>query len=101
MAKAEKGAVYQFMNCRILWNHELIKEDFWVRDGVILNPEKLFFDERKSSDVQIDCQGGIIAPGYIDVQINGNQQFSSSISFICKQENVYTRQTLPSEELDV
>nr|XP_060642382.1 N-acetylglucosamine-6-phosphate deacetylase isoform X1 [Anolis sagrei ordinatus] len=63
--------VFQFTNCWILKNHELQREDLWVRDGKILNPEKLFFDEKKPADIQLDCKGSIIAPGFIDVQING------------------------------
>ncbi|PKU43967.1 n-acetylglucosamine-6-phosphate deacetylase [Limosa lapponica baueri] len=47
------------------------KEDLWVREGKILNPEKLFFDEKGSADIQVDCKDSIIAPGFIDVQING------------------------------
>ncbi|XP_009322518.1 PREDICTED: putative N-acetylglucosamine-6-phosphate deacetylase [Pygoscelis adeliae] len=46
-------------------------EDLWVREGKILNPEKLFFDEKGSADIQLDCKNSIIAPGFIDVQING------------------------------
>lgn len=42
-----------------------------MREGKILNPEKLFFDEKGSADVQLDCKDSIIAPGFIDVQING------------------------------
>ena len=61
----------QFKNCRLLYNHELIEEDLWCQGGKIVNPEKVFFDERASADTQIDCHGGIISPGYIDVQING------------------------------
>ncbi|XP_069838169.1 N-acetylglucosamine-6-phosphate deacetylase isoform X1 [Dendropsophus ebraccatus] len=63
--------IVQFRNCRILRNHKLQWEDLWVRQGKILNPEKLFFDEKGAADVQVDCQGRIIAPGFIDVQING------------------------------
>nr|XP_034986667.1 N-acetylglucosamine-6-phosphate deacetylase isoform X2 [Zootoca vivipara] len=63
--------VFQFTNCWILKNHELQREDLWVREGKILNPEKLFFDEKKPADVQVDCKGSILAPGFIDVQING------------------------------
>ncbi|KAL4230192.1 putative N-acetylglucosamine-6-phosphate deacetylase [Mactra antiquata] len=70
-SKVKDGCIYQYKNCTILWNHELILEDLWVRDGKILNPEKLFFEEQAYADVQIDCKGCIIAPGYIDVQING------------------------------
>lgn len=47
------------------------REDLWVREGKILNPEKLFFEEKGSADVQLDCKDSIIAPGFIDVQING------------------------------
>lgn len=47
------------------------REDLWVRDGKILNPEKLFFDEKGSADIQLDCKDSIITPGFIDVQING------------------------------
>ncbi|XP_061456209.1 N-acetylglucosamine-6-phosphate deacetylase [Rhineura floridana] len=63
--------IFQFTNCWILKNHELQREDLWVREGKILNPEKLFFDEKKPADVQLDCKGSILAPGFIDVQING------------------------------
>ena len=66
-----KCKIYQFKNCTILQDHKLVREDFWVRNGQILNPEKLFFEERSHADVQVDCGGNIIAPGYIDVQING------------------------------
>jgi N-acetylglucosamine-6-phosphate deacetylase len=74
-SKVRDGCIYQYKNCKILWNHSLVQEDLWVREGKILNPEKLFFDEQAYADVQIDCKGCIIAPGYIDVQING--RFSS------------------------
>ncbi|KAK1785671.1 hypothetical protein P4O66_019015 [Electrophorus voltai] len=46
-------------------------EDLWVREGKILNPEKLFFDEQGFADHKVDCGNKIIAPGFIDVQING------------------------------
>lgn len=63
--------IVQFRNCRILRDHKLQWEDLWVRQGKILNPEKLFFDEKGAADLQVDCQGRIVAPGFIDVQING------------------------------
>lgn len=50
------------------------REDLWVREGKILNPEKLFFDEKGSADIQLDCKDSILAPGFIDVQINGTVQ---------------------------
>lgn len=45
-----------------------------MREGRILDPEKLFFEERLVADQQRDCGGCILAPGFIDVQINGAGQ---------------------------
>lgn len=47
------------------------REDLWVREGRVLDPEKLFFEERRVADERRDCGGCILAPGFIDVQING------------------------------
>uniref|UniRef100_A0A8C0YE17 N-acetylglucosamine-6-phosphate deacetylase n=2 Tax=Cyprinus carpio TaxID=7962 RepID=A0A8C0YE17_CYPCA len=63
--------ITQFVSCRILKDHRLQWEDLWVREGKILNPEKLFFDEEGFADHKVDCGNKIIAPGFIDVQING------------------------------
>ncbi|XP_072530609.1 N-acetylglucosamine-6-phosphate deacetylase [Salminus brasiliensis] len=63
--------ITQFINCRILRDHRLQREDLWVREGKILDPEKLFFDEEGFADHKVDCGNRIIAPGFIDVQING------------------------------
>ncbi|KAL2100885.1 hypothetical protein ACEWY4_002646 [Coilia grayii] len=77
--------ITQFINCRILRDHKIQREDLWVREGKILDPEKLFFDEQGFADQRIDCNNKIIAPGFIDVQINGGygvdfSQASSDIS---------------------
>ncbi|ESO99991.1 hypothetical protein LOTGIDRAFT_213201 [Lottia gigantea] len=66
-----KGKLFQYRNCQILRDHEIFTEDLWVRDGIILNPEKIFFDERISADYQINCKNSILAPGFIETQING------------------------------
>ncbi|CAB1424393.1 unnamed protein product [Pleuronectes platessa] len=63
--------ITQFINCSILREHKLQREDLWVRGGRILDPEKLFFDEQGYADECVDCEGSIITPGFIDVQING------------------------------
>lgn len=71
--------IYRFRNCTLLRNHELIIDDLWIRHGKIIDPEKIFFDEKVQADVEYDCRGVLIAPGYIDVQINGafGHDFSS------------------------
>ncbi|KAK3100096.1 hypothetical protein FSP39_014705 [Pinctada imbricata] len=81
---SSKGPIYQYVNCKLLRNHELVKEDLWVRDGIILNPEKVFFDERVAADTQIDCKGAIISAGFIDIQINGafGVDFSADVDTI-------------------
>ncbi|XP_072610079.1 N-acetylglucosamine-6-phosphate deacetylase isoform X2 [Vulpes vulpes] len=66
-----RAPVLQFTNCRILRGRALLREDLWVREGRILDPEKLFFEERRVADERRDCGGCILAPGFIDVQING------------------------------
>ncbi len=66
-----KDVIAVFRNATLLRHHELRVEDLWVRNGVIINPEPLFFDEQRSWDVQVDCGGALLAPGLIDLQING------------------------------
>lgn len=39
----------KFKNCRILRAHKIIREDLWVRNGKIINPEKVFFDEKRQA----------------------------------------------------
>uniref|UniRef100_A0A1A7YPI1 N-acetylglucosamine-6-phosphate deacetylase n=1 Tax=Iconisemion striatum TaxID=60296 RepID=A0A1A7YPI1_9TELE len=86
--------ITQFINCRILRDHTLQREDLWVREGTILDPEKLFFDEQGFADRRVDCEGSIIAPGFIDVQINGgygvdfsqpSEDVSAGVSLVAKK----------------
>ena len=57
------GPVTKFMNCFILRDHRIQKEDLYVRNGKVLNPEPFFYDEKKSPDSVVDCKGSLIAPG--------------------------------------
>lgn len=74
----EASQYLQFKNCQILQDHQIIRDDLWVCDGKILNPEKVFFDTKVKADVQIDCNNSIISPGFIDVQINGESNTTST-----------------------
>lgn len=69
------GKTIQFKNCRLVRNRQIIVDDLWIRNGKIINPEPVFFEEKISADEQIDCNGSIIAPGFIDIQINGKILF--------------------------
>ena len=65
------GEILVLRNCRLVRNHEIVRDDLWIENGKIINPEKLFFDQGRTFDRQIDCRGLLIAPGFIDLQING------------------------------
>lgn len=68
-----KAPVHRFHNCRLLRDHQLLEnEDLWIRGGRIECPEQVFFGERVTEDVVTDCKNLIIAPGFIDPQINGS-----------------------------
>ncbi|EDW00009.1 N-acetylglucosamine-6-phosphate deacetylase [Drosophila grimshawi] len=71
MSQKSVRQLIQFTNCRLVRDHRIVPDDLWVRDGKIINPEPVFFDERVKAHRRIDCGGAIIAPGYIDLQING------------------------------
>ncbi|XP_043269493.1 N-acetylglucosamine-6-phosphate deacetylase [Venturia canescens] len=81
---SDQKPLVQFHNCRILQNGEIINEYLWVRNGKIIDPEKIFFDEKVEADSRIDCQGAIISPGFIDLQINGG----FGIDFSENRENI-------------
>ena len=63
--------LFHFKNCRVLRDHEIVTDDLWVREGKIVDPRKLFWEEKSEADIQVDCHNLIISPGFIDVQING------------------------------
>lgn len=63
--------VTKYFNCNILKDGKILTQDLWVVDGRIANPEIVFYDKKKIPDVEIDCLGSLITPGFIDLQING------------------------------
>ncbi|CAO4370809.1 unnamed protein product [Caenorhabditis nigoni] len=63
--------LFQFVNCSVLRSDGLKKEHIWVRNGRILDERTVFFEEKRMADVQVDCSGLILSPGFIDVQLNG------------------------------
>lgn len=71
MQRHNKTILKQFFNCKILRDGKIQLEDLWVRNGEIVNPEKIFYDEKITPDVKINCDGALISPGFIDLQING------------------------------
>lgn len=68
---ANSDDLIQFKNCQLIRDHKIVTLDLWVRRGKIVDPEKVFFDEQKYSSRTVDCGGALLAPGFIDLQING------------------------------
>lgn len=79
-----KSGLTKFTNCFVLRNGRIIKEDFWVRNGKIENPEHIFYVEQVDADVIVNCDNGLIAPGFIDIQVNGGW----GVDFSYDTENV-------------
>jgi hypothetical protein len=74
--------VNQFTNCRLIRNGRLnLDIDLWVQNGKVIDPQKLFFAKQKKADRVIDCQGSLIAPGFIDIQINGRLSIIYFLTF--------------------
>lgn len=79
------------MNCRLFKNNALVYDDLWIRYSPrywrillislfwsgdrIIDAEEKFWTASQSSEYQftqvVDMHGHIIAPGYIDLQMNG------------------------------
>ncbi|XP_039294948.1 N-acetylglucosamine-6-phosphate deacetylase isoform X1 [Nilaparvata lugens] len=68
---AGQGLITKFTNCCLLRDHQIIKDDLWVQDGKIIDPMEVFYKHKKVYDLKVDCEGALISPGYIDLQLNG------------------------------
>ena len=71
----------KFTNCKLTIDGNLKEQDLWIDTvkGQIVDPQKVFYDERRPADQIIDLGGKIIAPGFIDVQINGAMGMDFSV----------------------
>ena len=86
---ATSAPIIRFTNVRLVRNGRLtVNEELWIQGGRILNPEPVFFDQRVFADISVDCRQLIIAPGYIELQINGNGELTE-ISFCLQPKRFY------------
>lgn len=74
----DSNKLIKFTNCYLCRNSELVLDDLWIKDRKIQDSEKLFFVDKLSPEIIIDCSGGIISPGFIDIQINGGYGYDFS-----------------------
>jgi N-acetylglucosamine-6-phosphate deacetylase len=70
---AKDGKVYKIVNAKILHKHNLLENDYlWFQNGKIVDAKQTFFEQRREPDYVIDARGYIVAPGFLDIQINGS-----------------------------
>jgi N-acetylglucosamine-6-phosphate deacetylase len=72
--------VVKFTNGLLLKNGELVAGDLWVSSetGRIISPQSAFYSAHLQPDRIVDLEGKILSPGFIDVQINGYNNFDFS-----------------------
>lgn len=74
------SAIIKFTNCRLLRGKHLVQDDLWIssESGKIVRGEDVFFGQKVGPRKVIDLGGRIIAPGFIETQINGAYGFDLS-----------------------
>ncbi|KAJ5936425.1 hypothetical protein N7454_005060 [Penicillium verhagenii] len=80
--------ITKFTNCRIVRGSSLVEQDLWIDSlsGKILKDQEAFYGLHLSPDEIIDLGGRILAPGLIDVQLNGAHGFDFSVPCETKEE---------------
>lgn len=78
---ASSPRITKFTNCRLVKGKNLVEQDLWIDScsGKILRDQEVFYGLHLSPDKVVDLGGRIIAPGLIDVQLNGAQGFDFSV----------------------
>lgn len=83
-----KPRITKFTNCKLVQGKQLVEQDLWIDavSGKILQDQVAFYDLHLSPDEVVDLGGRILAPGLIDVQLNGAQGFDFSVPQTTKAE---------------
>ncbi|KAH0480233.1 MAG: hypothetical protein KVP17_000909 [Porospora cf. gigantea B] len=81
-----------FMNCRVLQDETVRRGELWMRGPTIIDPSTV----SRKADKIIDCRNGIVAPGFIDIQLNG----AFGVDFLMHEDRAaglaHVRKELPS-----
>lgn len=74
-------SIVRLTNCRVALNGGLVWQDLWLSSttGKILDPQVSFFSQNAEPSVVHDLGGRVVAPGFLDVQINGGWGFDFSV----------------------
>ena len=75
-----RTGVTRFTGGYLVKGDELIEGDLWISSitGKILHSQEVFYEYHVVPDEVIDLKGKILAPGFIDVQLNGAFGFDFS-----------------------
>ncbi|KAJ9482130.1 hypothetical protein VN97_g11314 [Penicillium thymicola] len=86
--KTSTPRITKFTNCRLVCGLNLVEQDLWIDSltGKILKDQEAFYGLHLSPDNIIDLGGRIIAPGMIDVQLNGAHGFDFSVPCETKEK---------------
>ncbi|KAI9766414.1 MAG: hypothetical protein M1840_006520 [Geoglossum simile] len=76
-----KDRVTKLTNCRLVKDDCLVEQDLWISatSGKIVYAQEAFYGKHKVPDTVVDLGGRIVAPGFIDVQLNGAHGFDFSV----------------------
>lgn len=87
-AVAAPPRVSKFTNCRLVKGRQLVRQDLWIdaQSGKILQDQQAFFDHNITPNQVVDLGGRILAPGFIEAQLNGAQGFDFSVPQATKEE---------------
>ncbi|KAK8199844.1 N-acetylglucosamine-6-phosphate deacetylase [Phyllosticta capitalensis] len=77
----EPSGITKFTNCRVVRGDALVYDDLWFSSvaGKVLHSQEVFYEHQLVPDEVIDLGGRIVAPGFIDVQLNGGFGFDFSV----------------------
>ncbi|KAI9756120.1 MAG: hypothetical protein M4579_004007 [Chaenotheca gracillima] len=79
--RASKDGIIKFTNCRLVREDNIVEQDLWVSavTGKIIRSQEAFYDHHTVPDTVVDLGGRLVAPGFIDVQVNGALGFDFSV----------------------
>ena len=65
--------IVRLTNCRLVLPSSIECRDLWLdtRTGRILEAHSTFFADREAPARSVDLEGRLVAPGLIDLQLNG------------------------------
>jgi N-acetylglucosamine-6-phosphate deacetylase len=69
----ENNKLYKIINAKLLRDHQLVENDYlWFQNGKFVDGKRVFFEQALEPDEVIDADGAVVAPGFLDLQINGS-----------------------------